>query len=123
LQECFRSQHIYTEEVNEILQKNEEVLQKLFDCHSKTKYITLEECLMMLNKAHIKVPNVKNIYIECLMSKVDTMRDPSEMMRMGFTEFVVFIARISEWVVTTKAESHHIKVDKVLGSLFSTIKA
>ena len=51
--------NIYTEKVNEILSKNEAVLARLFDCHSKTKYITIEECTLMLNKAPLKVGNLK----------------------------------------------------------------
>jgi hypothetical protein len=97
------------------------VLEKLFDCHSKTKYITIEECTLMLNKAPLKVSNLKQLYICSLMSRIDTMVDPSEMMRMDFNEFLVFIAKVSEGV--SGANELHLKIDKVLGLLFSNISA
>lgn len=76
----------------------------------------------MLNKAPIKINNLKELYVECLVSKVDTMIDPSEMMRMGFTEFVVFIARISD-DISARTNDLHLKIDKVLGLLFTNISA
>ena len=76
----------------------------------------------MLNKAPIKVINLKQLYIESLMSRVDTMIDPSEMMRMDYNEFLVFIARISEGV-NARTNDLHIKIDKVLGLLFTNISA
>lgn len=74
----------------------------------------------MLNKAPLKVNNLKELFIESLISRVDTMTDPSEMMRMHFCEFVVFVARISDQV---NGAELHLKVDKLLGILFSTIGA
>jgi hypothetical protein len=41
---------------------------------------------------------------------------------MGFTEFVVFIAIISN-EVSSKTTDLNLKIDKMLGLLFSTIKA
>lgn len=41
---------------------------------------------------------------------------------MGFTEFVVFIARISR-EISFKSNELHLKIDKLLGLLFNTIKA
>lgn len=75
----------------------------------------------MLNKAPLKVSNLKQLYICSLMSRIDTMVDPSEMMRMDFNEFLVFIAKVSEGV--SGANELHLKIDKVLGLLFSNISA
>lgn len=75
----------------------------------------------MLNKAPLKVSDLKQLYIRSLMSRIDTMVDPSEMMRMDFNEFLVFIARVSQGV--SGANELHLKIDKVLGLLFSNISA
>ena len=47
----------------------------------------------MLNKAPLKVSNLKQLYIRSLMSRIDTMVDPSEMMRMDFNEFLALMDR------------------------------
>ena len=97
--EFFRKKHCYNVGTNEIMQQNESVLRKIYDAHtnSKKKYITLEECSAYLRKVDVDVSEkmVGMIYVESMMTIVDTVRDQMRPNMMKFVEFIVFICRIS----------------------------
>ena len=56
------------------------------------------------------------------MTKIDTLTNAPEIMRMRLVEFLVFIALISE-IDDVKNFELQFKIDKVLTKLFATIQA
>ena len=124
----FREEHMYNLKCDEIFKKNESVIVKLFDSHlnPNKKFITLDEIRTLLKKADLNVNDmrVSPCYAESMMSRIDTLSDLSSLQQMKYVEFIVFIARVAHEVYkNTKQEDIglHIKIDKILKPLLSTI--
>ena len=96
--EHFRRFQCYNVKVNEILQKNESLIKKIYDqyTHNKKRYITLEEATEVVRKADVNVSmkQVGVIFAESMMTIVDTIIDQTRPNQMKFVEFAIFICRI-----------------------------
>ena len=77
----FRKEHMYNLKCDEIFKKNDSVIKKLFDSflNPSKKYITLQECTLLLKKANLNINDYKvsPCYTESMMSRVDTLSDMS----------------------------------------------
>lgn len=124
----FREKHMYNLKCDEILKKNEVVIQKLYESflNPNKKFVTLDECRKMLKKADLNVSDFRlaPCYAESMMSRIDTMSDMSVLQQMKYVEFLVFICRVAHEVyIGTKQEAIglHLKIDAVLDPLLDYV--
>ena len=122
--EYFRKKFCYNVKVNEVLEKNESQLKKIYDSHThaKKKFITKEECAAYIRKVGLQVSElmIGAIYGEALMTVVDTITDKTRVNQMKFVEFVCFICRIcDEHYKGTPFEKEllFLKIDKLMTPL------
>ena len=120
---------MYTPEVDQILQKNEEVLKAFFEkfLFPDKQYINLEECITILYQTELKIDDsrINPCFVESMMAKVDTMSDLASLDQMKYEEFLVFLARVSHESYQNSPESSwacHLKIDKVLDAILATQK-
>ena len=78
----FRMEHLYSYDVNEILFRNEIPLKKIFETyvHPNKKFITLKECIEVVNKkGDMKVidTTIGFCYAQSLMTIIDPVKDQS----------------------------------------------
>jgi len=121
--ETFRRFQCYNVKVNDILQKNESQIKKVYDSftHNKKKYITLQECREILTKCEGKI-NVSQmqcgvIFAESMQTLVDTIIDQKRPDQMKLVEFMVWLCRICfEHYRGTPYENEmmYLKIDKLL---------
>ena len=79
--EYFRKYFCYNVKTNEVLKKNEKMLEKLYASfiHPKKRYITLEEAQAFVRKLNLKISEmmVGALYGESMMTIADNMSDPT----------------------------------------------
>ena len=75
----FREEQLYKLKCDEIMRKNEVQIKKLFEMNlgNMQKYLHLNDVTRILKKANLNISDAKinSCFIECLMSKIDCIRD------------------------------------------------
>ena len=98
--EHFRKYYCYNIKTNEVLQRNQPVLKKLYEsfCHSKKKYIELWEMKEFVIKIGLKCSQlmVGAMYAESMMTIIDNMSDNKISNKMSYVEWLVLLCRLSD---------------------------
>ena len=88
--EHFRKYSCYNVKTNEILKKNEHLINKVYlsYTHAKKRYIVLDECRAFVRKLGLKISEqmVGAIYAESMMNIIDTITDQSKPQQMKYVE-------------------------------------
>lgn len=116
-------------EVNEILDKNEVPLKKLYEYlhHGRKKYMTLRDSIELVNgRAQMKMTEncIGNCFAFSMMTVLDALKDGARANQMKYVEFLEFIGRISyEYFRGKEEETLYLyeKIDRVLSILFRAI--
>ena len=78
----FRKYYCYNVGTDTLLKKNEVPIRKLYDSflNIKKKYLTMDEMKQFVRKCDLNISELFTgaIYAECMMTIVDTIRDPSK---------------------------------------------
>jgi hypothetical protein len=129
--QLFRDQQLYTEEVNELLVRNEMGLKKLFGLftHGQKRYLTVKDAIELVNtKGELRFLD-RQVIKQFGMSKmphVDAILNPEFPSRLVFVEFLEFLGRIAFELFRDhekmKEEPLHLKYDALLTRLFKLVK-
>ena len=131
IQKHFRENLLYTEEVNDILTRNEVGLKKLFGLytHGQKRYMTVKDSVDLINlKSEMRFLEKQVIkqYGLSKMIHVDAINNPEFPYRMVFVEFLEFIGRIAFEVFKDhekmKNEPLHLKIDALFTKMFKVVK-
>lgn len=96
----FREQHLYTYFVNEIFQRNEPGIKKLFGLyiHGQKRYINYKDAIDLVNvKAELRFLD-RQVIRQFGLSKmihIEVFKDPGYPNRMSYVEFLEFLGRIA----------------------------
>lgn len=129
--QTFRDQHLYTEEVNELLLRNEMGIKKLFGLftHGQKRYMTVRDAIDLVNsKCELRFLD-RQVIRQFGLSKmphVDAINNPEFPGRMVYVEFLEFLGRIAFEVFRDhdkmKDEPLHLKIDALFTKLFKSIR-
>ena len=127
----FRDQQLYTDEVNELLVKNEAGLKKLFGIytHGQKRYMTVKDMIDLLNaKCELRFLD-RQVIKQFGLSKMphmDAIITPEFPSRIVFVEFLELLGRLAFEIFKDhdkmKEEPLHIKYDALLTKMFNLIK-
>ena len=127
----FRDNQLYTDEVNELLARNELGLKKLFGLftHGTKRYMTIKDSVELINlKGEMRFLDKQVIKAFGLskMPHMDAIANPEFPSRITYVEFLEFLGRISFEVFRDhagmKEEPLHLKYDALLTKLFKLVK-
>ena len=95
----WRENYLYTAKVHEILRRNEKETKKLFEANlgARQKYLHFDDVVRIIKKANLNLGDdrINRCFIECLMPKVDSLKDLKAARQMKYVEFIVMIGRIA----------------------------
>jgi len=95
----WRENYLYTAKVHEILRRNEKETKKLFEANlgARQKYLHFDDVVRIIKKANLNLSDerISRCFIECLMPKVDSLKDLKAARQMKYVEFIVMIGRIA----------------------------
>lgn len=118
-------------DVNELLDKNEIPLKKLYEFfqYGTKRFLTLKDAVELVNnRAQMKISDnaIGACYAFSMMTIMDTVKDGNKANQMKYVEYLEFIGRVSnEYFKGTDEENMllHDKIDRVLGLLFKVINS
>jgi len=116
---------MYNKKVNTFFRKNEQAIKSLFDafCVDDLRRAgTLDECQKLIADSRLPLSpvDVQTIFCDSMMSRIDVLSEQNQLKELSWSEFLVFIATISNVCSPDCNKGLHAKIGRHIGDLLGT---